>query len=280
MTKSGILVIDTKGGNMGNKISIMDGLVDGFNIFKFGWKRYLTHWFVSFLAMIIPAVIMVAVLMSRTISSSYNDTLPAQSSGFGTSIIVFVIVVFAIVIQSVYVKITDDFIEDRASNYSDQFGFIMKKFWKLAVVNVMVYLPIGILIFLFLKMLFSNIGNIQAIEDNTLKMYLTIGLVGFYSMFLMFVNHNIIISDENILNAIKKSVSMVIHNIGKLLLLSIAASVGIFIIDMVTGNMPPLLNFIKSVINGIFSVYVSIVITQFYKQITFKPQVEDEALGI
>ena len=265
---------------MGNKISIMDGLVDGFDILNFGWKRYLTHWFVSVLVMIIPAFIMVAVLMSKTISSSYNDTLPTPSNGLVTSIIIFAIAVFAIVIQAVYVKITDDFIEQRKSNYSDQFGFVMKKFWKLAVANVMVYLPIGILMFLFLKMLFSNIENIQAIEDNTFKVYLIIGVVGFYSMFLMFVNHNIIISDEKIPNAIKKSVLMVIHNIGKLLLLSIVVSAGIIIIDLVMGNMPPLVNFIKSVINGIFSVYVSIVITLFYKQIIFKPQLEDEASGI
>lgn len=259
---------------MREKLEIGEAISDAVQHMRTSWKAIL----INYLFMLGIGLLTVAYTVSIFTGDAEAMLYTGYPSAFEIMIKTFVMILpfmiviglISICIQAVYIKIIDDAIEKRQLNYKEQFVFVLKKLGKLVLAGIIVIIPV-ILMYL---LMFRTITNMY--YGSFAPFFLMLLIMLAYAMMLIFINQSIITEDASAFQAIKNSFRVVSHNFFRLMFTFIGYGILTLIIGRILNDTSIVMVVIKAIVDAFLSLFAIAFITTLYKQVSEKPDRDDE----
>jgi len=259
---------------MREKLEIGEAISDAVQHIRTSWKLLL----INFLFMLGIGLVTVAYTVSvftgdveALLYTGYTSPFELLIKTFAM-ILPFMIVIglISVCIQAVYIKIIDDTIEKRQLSYKEQFVFVLKKLGKLILAGIIVVIPV----LLMYLLMFRSMTNMY--YGSFAPFFFMFLIMLAYAMMLTFINQSIITEDVSAFQAIKNSFSVVSYNFFRLLFTFIGYGILTLIIGMIFKDTSTVMVIIKAVVDAFLSLFGIVFITTLYKQVSEKPNRDDE----
>lgn len=195
------------------KFKILETLLESLGYLKNHFLKYIVNTLMIIASQFLGVVIISAMILA-TIGRVYSTTSGASVTTVLDSpkllglfpntmamLLLFIpLIVLVVILHGVYIKITDDIYEKRESRYGQQLKFVFVRGGRFILSSLILSVPI------FLA------GVVIAILGQITLIPIIIIVAVIVNILMLMINQSIVVEDNNTIEAIKSSVSIMKHN--------------------------------------------------------------------
>lgn len=248
------------------KFDIGFAFSDAFNTIKRGGRSYLIMALVFMGINLIFALMVTTNTLAEmnTLQSSSQNILEAQEIARNISLITGLFLIALAFVQSMILKITDDLIENRDHNFGGQVSFVLKRFLRILITNILAFIPAILLGFISVLILLSF--------ANYLIFFLLFLALIAYIFLISLVNQAIIIDSCKVFQALNKSFDTIRASFFRYAF----TMIGFGIVNMIIGKFLEsdriIFIILSNLFAGLISLFICVFQTTLYKQINTSKQ--------